>query len=874
MILTTTDHALRDAGRGWKTIPVMGKRPVGTEWQKRATSDQAKVARMFAEFQHDGHGVLIGQQSDLIDFDIDSVDAGVTFEKLFEGTSVQTPCFQSTRGKHYLFRWTDKLPQGSIKIVIDGLEIRLGNGLLGCQSVFPPSNGRTWVNDPDDCPVVEIPAVVIDRINARYAEIHKPKALVPQQFDGGSSHTEGMLNVPKWLAKHGREIVGRTEGSDGVTRFHVVCPNIDRHTTANSWRDCAITQSATGVLGGSCFHSSCGMSCWHELKAAIGEPCYSDYHEPEDYSDVDIRGITEAKPISTERVESASTSNAITIRTAGELIRDFPTMRPPVIEGLIRRGETLNIVAAPKMGKSWLSLSMGLDVCTGGKVFDRFWATRGKVLIIDNELHPETSAHRLAFQRPDGRNVRPTLVLVDDPQTDASAVSQRENDKRESVICNTIPGLAGPTRKTSVLVAVTVKAVGDAADRLLDRERHPEWHGKRTALLRSIPTNTDLWNQYAEILRECQRADEPIDRATDFYRDNQPAMDEGGEASWPARYNAGEISGIQFGMGLKISSPSAFASEYQNCPLVLQEFSHQTDADKIVLRINGRARGVVPLEVETLTCGVDVQKNYLVYTVTGFAPDATPFIVDYGTFPDQKTNYFDRRSATRTIERAFPEGDDDARLWAALDGLVTMLSGREWKREDGLSMSLKKLCIDVRFKGLLIKRYIKQSKHKDVLLAAQGIHVSPGSAGINDREAKPGEISKHHFRLPPMSAGLIVRTVSFDSAEYISKVHDALNTPRGQTGAMTLFDAEPHLHRCYADQLCAEYSTWVEAKGRKKRVWNLKPNGGDNDFLDSTKLSFVAAYVTGVEPKFGPKMVAKPIGQPVATKRSPRYSSI
>lgn len=475
------------------------------------------------------------------------------------------------------------------------------------------------------------------------------------------------------------------------------------------------------------------------------------------------------------------------------------------------------------------------------------------------------------YTRTDGRTVRPTLVLVDDPQTDESAVSELQNNKRESVICGTIPGLAGPTFKVGVMVAVTVKAPGDLADRMLDRVKHPEWHGKRTALLRSIPTNVDLWNQYAEILRETQRADETIDRATDFYRENREAMDLGGEASWPARFNDGEISGIQFGMGLKITNPSSFASEYQNCPLVLQEFAKQTDSDKVVLRLSGRARGVIPLEVETLTAGVDVQKNYLVFTATGFSSNATPFVVDYGTFPDQRTSYFDRRSSTHTIEMEFPKIDPDAQLWAALDALVALLMGRNFKREDGSPMSFKKIGFDVRYKTQLIKKYIKQSKYRDILLPTFGIHCSPGSSGINERESKPGEISKNDFRYPPLSAGHIVRTASFDSAELISRVHDAINTPMGAPGALTLFNAEPHLHRCFVDQLCSEYSTMVEAKGRKKRIWTLKPNGGDNDFLDSTKISFVAAYVAGVEPTYVPRPNKKTTN---AVKRPPRFAAI
>ena len=473
------------------------------------------------------------------------------------------------------------------------------------------------------------------------------------------------------------------------------------------------------------------------------------------------------------------------------------------------------------------------------------------------------------YQRPDGYNERPTLVLVDDPQTDASAVSAIENDKREGVICGTIPGLAGPGLTVSVLVAVTVKVKGDLADRMLDRTKHPEWHGKRKSLLISIPTDVDKWNQYAEIMRECQRNDEPITRATEFYLANQTAMDAGGKAAWPARFGRYEASAIQYAMGLKITNPASFASEYQNQPLVTEEQTRQTDPDRVVLRTNKRARRVIPLEVETITIGADVQKNYLVFSVVGFAPDATPFEIDYGTYPEQPTNYFDRRTATRTIENQFPGKDPDAALWAALDGMITTLLGRDWQREDGSRMAIKKITIDVRYKGQLIKKYIKQSAHRDILLPAMGVYIKPGTKEINEPKTAPGEISKHSFRLPPVQPGQLVRMVSFDSAEYISKVHDALNTPLGSPGAMTLFEAAPHVHRCFVDQLCSEYSTTIEVNGRKKRNWALKPNGGDNDFLDATKLAFVGAYVVGVEPKYG--LPLKPVKK---ARQAPRYAAI
>lgn len=283
MTFTPAEMAIQYASYGWQVIPVMGKRPVGHEWQKRATSDQAAVARMFATCEHDGVGVQLGQRSNLIDFDCDSKEAEDTFFRLFKNSAefnIHNPVsFKSKRGRHFLFRWTDKLPQGSIKIVIDGLEIRLGNGDLGCQSVFPPSGDRSWINDPDDWPVVEIPEHVIEKINARYAELQKPKELKPQPgFVPVSYDTTDRLDVPRWLSKHGVSIIGESSTAS-VHKWFIPCPRLDAHTTANGPKDCCVTQDVDGKLGGTCFHSSCGMDSWQALRDAIGPLTFDDYNE-------------------------------------------------------------------------------------------------------------------------------------------------------------------------------------------------------------------------------------------------------------------------------------------------------------------------------------------------------------------------------------------------------------------------------------------------------------------------------------------------------------------------------------------------------------------------------------------------------------------
>jgi len=83
-----------------------------------------------------------------------------------------------------------------------------------------------------------------------------------------------------------------------------------------------------------------------------------------------------------------------TPKSLRQLVQLYPALRKPVIEGLLREGETMNVISAPKIGKSWLVIDLALAVATG-----RAWlgmdCVPGEVLILDNELHGETSANRI-----------------------------------------------------------------------------------------------------------------------------------------------------------------------------------------------------------------------------------------------------------------------------------------------------------------------------------------------------------------------------------------------------------------------------------------------------------------------------------------------
>ncbi len=84
-----------------------------------------------------------------------------------------------------------------------------------------------------------------------------------------------------------------------------------------------------------------------------------------------------------------------TFMSVAQLLTQYPQLRPPVIHGLLREGETMNIIASPKTGKSWMALDLAFAVATGRPWLGMFQTVPGQVLILDNELHGETMANRI-----------------------------------------------------------------------------------------------------------------------------------------------------------------------------------------------------------------------------------------------------------------------------------------------------------------------------------------------------------------------------------------------------------------------------------------------------------------------------------------------
>ena len=61
--------------------------------------------------------------------------------------------------------------------------------------------------------------------------------------------------------------------------------------------------------------------------------------------------------------------------------------------------------------------------------------------------------------------------------------SDRDAVTQVWILAGAILGLAGPGRKIAGLMTLTVVRPDDMADRILDRQKHPQWQGERTKMV-------------------------------------------------------------------------------------------------------------------------------------------------------------------------------------------------------------------------------------------------------------------------------------------------------------------------------------------------------------------------------------------------------
>ena len=454
----------------------------------------------------------------------------------------------------------------------------------------------------------------------------------------------------------------------------------------------------------------------------------------------------------------------------------------------------------------------------------------------------------MKYKRSDGRSVRPSLVIIDDPQTSESAGSLEQTKKRVRVLAGDILGLAGPGQKISGIMPCTIIRPGDMADIILNRNTHPDWNGEKTRMVDKFPVNMKLWEEYAEIRADALREEGNFQRATDFYLANREAMDAGAVVSWEARYNHDEVSALQHAMNLKLQDEAAFQAEYQNDPLPEDTFDESLlSVDEICGKINGIVRGKVPLYCDKLTMFIDVQKALLFYTVIAWADDFTGAIIDYGAWPDQHRRQFSLADANPTIHSKFPKAGFEGGLYSALTKLTDDYLGREWEREDGALLKIEKALVDANWGQStdIVYQFCRQSVHAGIIMPSHGRYVGASSKPMTEYRRQPGDKLGFNWMIPNVAGKRAIRHVIYDTNYWKSFIHARLGISLGDNGCLSLYGRIPGNHQLLAEHLTAEYRVRTEGRGRTVDEWKLKPQNSDNHWLDCVAGCAVCASILG-----------------------------
>jgi hypothetical protein len=448
-----------------------------------------------------------------------------------------------------------------------------------------------------------------------------------------------------------------------------------------------------------------------------------------------------------------------------------------------------------------------------------------------------------------GRAIRPTVAIINDPETEETANNPEQGTKLELRIERGIGGLGGQKRELARVILTTVQKKGSVSDRYTDQAIKPSFKGRRFRFLVKPPDRLDLWEDYVQ-LKQLDWANKAEGKETSLaqahYVKHRHAMDAGAIVANPNRRPGGQLSGLQFYYDFVArKGADAAASELDNDPPdETGVVESGITALHIQRRVNGLARGVVPGGCTVVVRGVDVRKSVLHWVVRGFRPDGTPFTIDYG------------EQLTRGTIKASQEGVDLA-LRRALRELADSTKDRPYRRADGEIVPVRLTLVDSGYRASAIYQACREIGLG--VMPAKGYGKSSGCAAPNFSESQKATRDKTPgdgwFITRVGAPGEQISLVHMDTDRWKAFEHDRWMTEAGQPGAMTIFGQPSenpgflsHDQKAvypYARQIVAEVEAEEIRKGALHRFWKtINPN---NHWLDASYMCDVGANVLGIK---------------------------
>lgn len=465
-----------------------------------------------------------------------------------------------------------------------------------------------------------------------------------------------------------------------------------------------------------------------------------------------------------------------------------------------------------------------------------------------------------ALEEEDCEEVRPDIVIIDDPSTKKSARSVTQNDTRLEIIKADILGMGGPGEKMSAFAAVTVVEPNDVADQLLS---DPSWNPIRFGILTKFPSDEAMehWHKYNEILSECRVQKRGVGPANEYYRENRSVMDGDWEATWPDRFNSEtEISGVQHAMNLYFErGPKAWWAEFGNDPQgAIEEAIHQVTQDEVKVRLSKVPRHVVPMGFAKITMQIDVGHDILWYVVKAYKQDFTSSVIDYGWYPDQGgRRMFSLDNLTQTIYdvSGCHTTDVHGAVTHALNKLGQTVLARKYYREDRMQMEIAKCLVDINYEqsASAVGEFCRLSPWSSRLIPARGYaRTEKRPTPISQWTPKPGQFfptpaerEQCQWMLTSPRNHLLAEA-RFDTNHWRGRVLRAVSQPLYSAGAMSLYGDNPAEHEMLAIHLASHRGKYVTMDGVDVLVYN-QIIGMRDDLLDGVMGCDVAASMEQIK---------------------------
>ncbi|HBG62032.1 MAG: hypothetical protein A2Y03_06535 [Omnitrophica WOR_2 bacterium GWF2_38_59] len=198
------------------------------------------------------------------------------------------------------------------------------------------------------------------------------------------------------------------------------------------------------------------------------------------------------------------------------------------------------------------------DVCEKGK--PPRWSRREIVTRNGVKVLALGSNQQIRGRR--NKSFRPSLIILDDVETDESAKNPESYHKLEDWITKAV--LKAGTSETNVIFVGTIHHYGSLLAQFTSDKSHPGWSKGIYRSIISYSSSPDLWQRWIQIFnyQEFYKDQEGPDAARLFFEDNQKGMLMGTEVLWPEKRGYYDLMVMREEDGYL-----SFDSEMQNDPV-------------------------------------------------------------------------------------------------------------------------------------------------------------------------------------------------------------------------------------------------------------------------------------------------------------------